>query len=406
MTPKFHFSPTDDECGELIYQKTLAGLEDGDDSSVNVNEELEGVVEISSLGSEASTSHMESRHATLRAHHKGKATTAEKGKGKVADAIVDLAFAVRLPATGMRNSDSSASTTAKREKCPSGVVLEDAAAGQDFIFRLLEQMIIASNLQAMEGVSLSYLLQSAAYHSFQAQLFQAGLNNAKDSELLKPANVAHSREVKALKADMTKLGASLATAQEGIANANETLRSAREDALKEFKESEDFHEEAMAHTSTHAQTIVDQWLEGEDGKRYLLDLGEADYCMGYQDAQKEIFEFLKARDVTFYPTIWGLLNLVTPDDHQGPEDATLNASVYTIGGEIPMDNAYLDSSANLDSVVGMDRASVPTLTEVGQGDMAATKEEDPSDAIQLNCQRSRSSERNLPTGIIDLSATN
>nr|GLL21662.1 uncharacterized protein LOC109180246 [Ipomoea trifida] len=154
----------------------------------------------------------------------------------------------------------------------------------------------------------------------------------------------------------------------------------------------------MAHASMHARTIVDQWLEGEVGKCYLLDLGEADYGMGYQDAQKEIFEFFKARDVTFSPTIWGLLNPVTPDDHQEAEDATLNASVDTIGGEISMDNAYLDSSANLDSVVGMDRASVPTLTEVGQGDMAAIEEEDPSDALQLNCQRSRSSERNLPTG--------
>nr|GMC73683.1 uncharacterized protein LOC109180246 [Ipomoea batatas] len=338
---------------------------------------------------------MESRHATLRARHKGKATTAEKGKGKVADVIIDSAFAVRLPATGMRNCDSSMSTTAKRAKCPSNVVLEDAAAGQDLHFPppgaddyCLQpssyggrQSILSSAVGRLPQLSgnfsqISLFLSFRFIYIFlssQAQIFQAGLNNAKDSELLKLVNAAHSREVKALKADMTKLGASFATAQEGIANANEVLRSAREDALKEFKESEDFYEEAMAHASIHARTIVDQWLEGE-----------ADYGMGYQVAQMEIFEFLKARDVTFSPTIWGLLNPVTLDDHQGAEDATLNASVDTIGGEISMDNAYLDLSANLDSVVGMDRASVLILIEVGQGDMAATKEEDLSDALQLN----------------------
>lgn len=46
----------------------------------------------------------------------------------------------------------------------------------------------------------------------------------------------------------------------------EALKSAWEDALKAFKESEDFHEEAMAHASMHARTIVDKWLEGEVGK--------------------------------------------------------------------------------------------------------------------------------------------
>nr|GMD78628.1 MAP7 domain-containing protein 1-like [Ipomoea batatas] len=123
-------------------------------------------------------------------------------------------------------------------------------------------------------------------------------------------------------------------------------------------------------------------LEGEVEREYLLDLGKADYGMGYQDAQKEIFGLLKARDVTFSPTSWGLLNPVTPNDTQGAENVALNALVDTLGGEIPMDNAILESAANVDSVVGMDRAAVPTLTEVDRSDVAATgEEEDPSDAL-------------------------
>nr|GMC62996.1 hypothetical protein Iba_chr02cCG9140 [Ipomoea batatas] len=108
----------------------------------------------------------------------------------------------------------------------------------------------------------------------------------------------------------------------------------------------------MTHADMHALTVVDKWLEGE----------------------------------------------LPPDDNQGAKDATLNATVDTIGGEISMDNAYLNSPANLNSVDGMDRALVPTLAEDGQGDAVAIEEEDPSAALQLNCQRSRSSERNLPTG--------
>nr|GME04989.1 uncharacterized protein LOC109180246 [Ipomoea batatas] len=114
----------------------------------------------------------------------------------------------------------------------------------------------------------------------------------------------------------------------------------------------------MAHAEMHAQTIVDKWLEGE----------------------------------------------VTPDDNQGAEDETLSASADTVGGEIPMEDAYLNSPANLNSVAGMGRASIPTLAEDGQGDAATTKEEDPSAALQLNRQRSRSSERNLPTGPSEVDA--
>nr|GMD50575.1 hypothetical protein Iba_chr11aCG13940 [Ipomoea batatas] len=50
------------------------------------------------IHSETSTAHMEARHATLRACHKGKATTAEKGKGKSVDVTPsDLTLAARLP---------------------------------------------------------------------------------------------------------------------------------------------------------------------------------------------------------------------------------------------------------------------------------------------------------------------
>nr|GMD66041.1 hypothetical protein Iba_chr12cCG11190 [Ipomoea batatas] len=271
-------SEANDECGELIRRKTLARLKDRDDSSDDANEELE-------------------------AQHTGKATAAEKGKGKTANATPsDPTLVTRLPSTGVvtgtsptavalaaahqprlqtsgskRNSDSSAATTTKRLRRPSDVIPEDVVATtMAFIFHRLEQTITASDLQATDGASPSYLLQSTAYHSFQ--LFQVGFNNAimglaKDSELLKSAKLAHSKEVKTLKADM--------------ANA--------------------------------------------------------------------------------------------------------------IGGEILMDNAYLNSPANLNSIAGMDRASVLTSVKDDEGDATTTEEEDPSAALQLNRQRSRSFERNLPT---------
>nr|GMD12638.1 MAP7 domain-containing protein 1-like [Ipomoea batatas] len=261
-------SATDDvKGGTLICWKNLARLEAKDDSSDDTDEDLE-------------------------ARHKGKATTAKNGKGKATDASPDPTLVARLPSTGMivgaspttialaaahqpllrkRNSHSSTPTTIKKVRHPADAALDDAAiAAKTFIFRHLEQMIPASDFQVMDGTSPSYLLQSAAYHYFQAQLFQAGLNSVI----------------------------------KGWAKATEALKSAREDVVKAFKESEDFHEEAMAHASMHARTIVDQWFEGEVGKQYLLDLGEVDYDMGYQDAQKEIFRLLKARDATFSPTSW------------------------------------------------------------------------------------------------------
>nr|GMC46973.1 MAP7 domain-containing protein 1-like [Ipomoea batatas] len=223
----------DNESGVLIRRKTLARLEDRDDSSDDTDEELEDVVEISSSDSKVSTAHMESRNDTLRAPHKARQQLLRRGK----------------------------------------------------------------------------------------------------------------------------------------------------DALREFKESEDFREEVMAHASMHTWMIVDQWLDGEVGRQYSLDLGEANYGMGYQDAHKEIFGLLKAQDATFSPT-------------------------NTLGCEILMDNAYLESATNVDSVAGMDRASIPTLTEVGRSDVAATgEEEDPSDALQLYPQCSRSFERSLPTGSSEAGAS-
>nr|GLL25126.1 uncharacterized protein LOC109180246 [Ipomoea trifida] len=225
----------------------------------------------------------------------------------------------------------------------------------------------------MDSASPSYLLQSTALHCFQV-----GLNNViqglvKDSELLKSAKAAHSKEVKTLKVDLTKLGTNLATAQEGWKKAIETLKTTLEDAIRAFKESEDFHEESWL---TPLCTLGPLWISD-----------------------------LRARDSTFSPAGWGLLDPATPVDTKGAEGVTLNASVDTLG-DIPMDSAYLESAANVDSVAAMNRALVPTLTEVGQSDVAATEEdEDPSDALQLNRQRAGSSKRHLPTGTSEAGAS-
>nr|GMC49376.1 hypothetical protein Iba_chr01bCG7250 [Ipomoea batatas] len=129
----------DNESGVLIRRKSLARLEDRDDSSDDTDEELEG-----------------------------KETTAEKGKGKVADVILDPATSVVIGASPtvvalaaahqprMRkwNSDSSTPTTAKKVRRPVDAALEDAAtAAKSFIFRRLEHMIPASDLQVINGAS-------------------------------------------------------------------------------------------------------------------------------------------------------------------------------------------------------------------------------------------------------------
>nr|GLL39938.1 hypothetical protein Itr_chr11CG18850 [Ipomoea trifida] len=118
------------------------------------------------------------------------------------------------------------------------------------------------------------------------------------------------------------------------------LKTAQEDVLRVFKESEDFHEEAMAHAA------------------YMLGPS----CIS--GSRKEMFKLLKARDATFSQTGWGLLDPATPDDTQRAKSVALNTSVDTLG-DIPMNSAYLESAANVDSVTAMDRAAVPTLTEVG-----------------------------------------
>nr|GMD74751.1 uncharacterized protein LOC109147873 [Ipomoea batatas] len=160
-----------------------------------------------------------------------------------------------------------------------------------------------------------------------AQLAHVGLHDAikalaKDSELLKAAKAAHSKEVKGLKTVMAKKLA-------------EDLKSTEEDALKEFKKYEAFHEEAMAHADLHARTVVDKWIAGSVG------------------------------------------NSERSPGPISPDDANANASVYIAGDEISIDNAYLNSSANLDFVAGMDHAPVLTLAEDDQGDAVATEEEHP-----------------------------
>nr|GMD52402.1 tubby-related protein 1-like isoform X2 [Ipomoea batatas] len=311
----------------LIRRRTLiprvdyeaeAELADDDD-------ELENEVEISSASdSEASTGHMDKRSL---ARHKGKASAAQKGKGKVDDsASLDPTLTAHLPTVGMTIGASP--TTA--------------------------------------SLALDHQPRSRTLGSKRAQLFHAGLHDAikaltKDFELLKSAKATHSSEVKNLKAEMAKLNANLAGERENSKKLAEELKSAQEDALEEFKESEAFHEEVMAHADMHARTVVEKWLVG------LVDLGEADYGLGYQDAQKEIFDQLKARYATFSPTSWGLRD-------QGADDAIKDASADITGDEIRMDNAYLNSLVNLNFVAGMDRNPIPTLAKDDLGDTVATEE--------------------------------
>nr|GMC51409.1 hypothetical protein Iba_chr01cCG5980 [Ipomoea batatas] len=132
------------------------------------------------------------------------------------------------------------------------------------------------------------------------------------------------------------LNACLTEERESAKKLADELMSAREEALKEFREFEDFHEEAMAHVDMHAWTT-------------------------------------------------------------GAEDANANALVDTTGDEILIDNVYLNSSAKLNSVAGMDRDPVPTFVEDDQWDTVATEEEDPSASLQLNRRRPRSSGRDPPT---------
>nr|GMC75110.1 MAP7 domain-containing protein 1-like [Ipomoea batatas] len=153
------------------------------------------------------------------------------------------------------------------------------------------------------------------------------------------------------KVEITKLSASLTKERESAKTLAEELKSAREEALKEFKESETFHEEAMAQADLNAHV----------GKQFLLDLGEMDYGFGYQDAQKEIYGLLKAKDPTFSPTRCGLPTVMTGSD-----------------------------SWQRDS----DGQCISELVR----DTVAIEEEYSSTTLQLNRRRPGSSERDPPTG--------
>nr|GMC93736.1 MAP7 domain-containing protein 1-like [Ipomoea batatas]GMD01442.1 MAP7 domain-containing protein 1-like [Ipomoea batatas] len=192
----------------------------------------------------------------------------------------------------------------------------------------------------------------------RAQLAHFGLHDTikaltKDSELLKSSMATHTKEVKGLKAEVAKLNASLTEERESIKKLAEDMKLAREDALEKFKELEAFHEEAITHADLHAKEVVDKWLVAPVGKRFLLDLGEVDYTSRYQDAQKEIYMLLTAKDPTFSPTQCGfpdwmldldrLTNPASPEDDQGAKDTDVNASTDTASCEIPIDSAYLNS---------------------------------------------------------------
>nr|GMD63566.1 reverse transcriptase [Ipomoea batatas] len=233
----------------LIRRKTLQPRADSENKAEFAadDEELENIVQISPASdSKASTAHMDKCRIALRARHKGKAFAAEKDKGKVVDSTsLDPTLAAYLSAVGVtiglsptaaalalahqlrqrtpdskQASNSSTPMTSKRVKHflynnPN----EGFSAAKAHIFRRLEQMITAADLQTLEGTSLIYLLQSATYHSFQAQLAHVGPHGAikaltKDSELLKAAKATHAKEVKGLKAVIAKLNASLTEEQE------------------------------------------------------------------------------------------------------------------------------------------------------------------------------------------------
>nr|GMD82139.1 tubby-related protein 1-like isoform X1 [Ipomoea batatas] len=309
----------------LIRRRTLIPRVDYEDEAelADDDDELENEVEISSASdSEASTGHMD-KHPTL---------------------------AAQLPTVGMTIGASPTTTSLALDHQPRPRTLGSKRVSN------------SSAPTASKIVKRTPI----ANPDERAQLFHAGLHDAikaltKDFELLKSAKATHSSEVKNLKAEMAKLNANLAGERENSNKLAEELKSAQEDALEEFKESEAFHEEVMAHADMHAQTVVDKWLVGP------VDLGEADYGLGYQDAQKEIFDQLKARYATFSPTSWGLRD-------QGADDAIKDASADITGDEIPMDNAYLNSLVNLNFVVGMDRNPIPTLAKDDLGDTVATEE--------------------------------
>nr|GMD25228.1 uncharacterized protein LOC109180246 [Ipomoea batatas] len=340
--------------------------------------QLEGLVEISSSSdSEASTANMDEHRAALRARAKTRAFAAEKGKAKAAALTSpDPNLVVRHPSTNMiiGASPMAASHASTQQPCRRTSSSKQASDSATPTTSKKAKRVVNANPN--EGVVTT---KANVFRWLdRAQLAHAGLHGAikdltKDSELLKSSKATHAKEVKGLKAEVAKLNASLTGAQESAKKLAEDLKLTLEDALKEFKESEVFHEEAMTHADLYAKEMVDKWLGGPVGKRFLLDPGEM------PDPNRST-------------------NPVSLKDDQGAEDVDANASADTAGGEISMDNAYLNSSANLDSVAGMDSTPVPTLAKDSQGDTITMEEEDPLATLQLNRRRSRSSECNPPTG--------
>nr|GMD74892.1 flocculation protein FLO11-like [Ipomoea batatas] len=193
-----------------------------------------------------------------------------------------------------------------------------------------------------------------------------------DSECLQSIKATHAKEIEGLNSKNVKLEAALETERK------------------------------------NADDMAEEWLATLEGKRFQTDIREEDYHAGYQDAQKKIYETLTSEDPAFSPTKKGLpawvldftprADVLATSQIPRGKDAERVTSMDTDGAEIPMDSAYLNSDANLDSLARMDRTLVPMLTEVGQGDAVILEEEDQSAALHLNCRQSGSSEPTLPTG--------
>nr|GMC51082.1 hypothetical protein Iba_chr01cCG2910 [Ipomoea batatas] len=234
----------DSDTDVLIRRKTIQSRTPDEDEAESTNdygEELEGVVEISSASdSEISTTNMDERHVALQARCKAK--DAKKGKAKAVDPVSpDPTLAACLPLVGVTNGVS-----------PTAIALASA-------HQLRRQM--AGNKRVLYSTAPTASKRAkraldAAPDETKAHVFHR-LDQAFTAQDLQrsshmSAKATYYKEVKNLKVEMANMNASLAEAREGAKKLAEDLKSAREEALKEFKELEALHEEGADDANANA----------------------------------------------------------------------------------------------------------------------------------------------------------
>lgn len=182
------------------------------------------------------------------------------------------------------------------------------------------------------------------------------------------------------------LRTALSAEKEARTLADSALVTVEDTGREKYKASETFKEDTLSLArQEHLGALAHEWLSTDAGERYLLAVGKEDFYSGFLLLQKEIYVALKAKDLEFTTGCrllvvagYGLRYWLSPPG-KGSSALTADQSTSETEGQIPMDHAYLNSSANMRSLESIER---PEGIRLSLSDTAALTIVDLEAAVQ------------------------